>query len=497
MRLLLLSCILLVGHFAFAQNAYTVESLPDPKKSAPYGYVSNPDHVLDAGTVDNINTILGSLEDSTSVQVAVAVVNSIGDAVPREFATELFRYWGIGQAENNNGLLILLVMDQRRMEFEVGYGLEGILTDGICKRIQVEYMVPRAKEGDYNAAVTDGVTEVSRILLNPNYRQEVYAGTADSVARPFFRRNIFLPFVYFVCFVYVTVLIIAWNTSAKNIKKKPIYVQHFFNPGYNNIKNSLIGVALPAAFLGSQIAAGNLRILEFWLFVYLFATVLLVEKRFRLNSYIIRETDKLPDEPYKTYNYLSRSHSKGWLATVFLFPLPFLLYWIWHRVQMRRLRNTPPIDAFSGLPMHKLSEKADNAFLEAFQLAEEKLKSVDYDVWKSDVNDNIEIIRYENFYSKYKTCANCGGKTFSLEKNEIVQSATYTSSGLGKKIYSCKHCAHREEKTYTIPKKVASSSSSSGGGGGSSWGGGSSGGGGGGSSWGGGSSGGGGAGSGW
>lgn len=120
MRLLLLSCILLVGHFAFAQNAYTVESLPDPKKSAPYGYVSNPDHVLDAGTVDNINTILGSLEDSTSVQVAVAVVNSIGDAVPREFATELFRYWGIGQAENNNGLLILLVMDQRRMEFRSG-----------------------------------------------------------------------------------------------------------------------------------------------------------------------------------------------------------------------------------------------------------------------------------------------------------------------------------------------------------------------------------------
>ena len=88
-----------------------------------------------------------------------------GDAVPGDFRTQLFRYWGIGQQENNNGLLILLVIDQRRMEFEVGYGLEGILTDAVCKRIQEVYMVPLAKEGRFDDCVLAGVNEVIKILL--------------------------------------------------------------------------------------------------------------------------------------------------------------------------------------------------------------------------------------------------------------------------------------------------------------------------------------------
>lgn len=131
----------------FAQTVHTVESIPNPKTSYG-GLVSNPDNVLSASAVSTINQLLLALEDSTTAQVAVAVVNSIGDEVPGDFRTQLFRYWGIGQQENNNGLLILLVMDQRRMEFEVGYGLEGILTDAVCKRIQEEYMVLLLKKAD-------------------------------------------------------------------------------------------------------------------------------------------------------------------------------------------------------------------------------------------------------------------------------------------------------------------------------------------------------------
>ena len=488
MKKFLLYLFLLLSNVVFAQKDYTVESIPNPKDSPPYGYVSNPDGVLDDNTFGLINSYIRNLEDSTTIQIAVVVVNSIGDLVPREFATQLFRHWGIGQAENNNGLLILLVINQRRMEFEVGYGLEGILTDGISKRIQMEYMVPYAKEGDYNQATLQGVVEVSKMLANPKYREEVYAGTDSNgnYAKSLSRQNIAVPVVIIFFMVYGLILIINWKSSTKNLKKKPIYVQHYFNSNYNNTKNILIGIGVPVAFFASQMSTGNLRIAEFWIFVYLFIAFLLVERRFRLNSYIIHETDKQEDEPYKTYNFLARSHSKGWFVAVIFFPLPFLLYWFWHRWQLRYLRNIAPVDAASGLPMHKLSEKADDAFLENFQLTEEKIKSVDYDVWQSNKNDNVKIIRYENFRSKYTTCSNCGGKTFSLEKNETLQSATYSSSGLGKKTYGCKNCNHTEEKTYTIPMKVQSSSSSSGGsggGGGGSFGGGSSGGGGAGSSW--------------
>lgn len=489
MRILLTSLLFIACVSVHAQKDYTVESLPDPKNSPPYGYVSNPDGVLDANTSGLVNSIIKDLEDSTTVQVAVVVVNSIGDAVPKEFATALFRHWGIGQAEKDNGLLILLVINQRRMEFEVGYGLEGILTDGISKRIQMEYMVPYAKEADYNAAVLNGVTEVARILSDQKYREEVYAGTDSygNYRKKLSRQNIALPVVFILGGIYYMSLIFSWRYATKNLKNAPVYVQHHFSSSYINIKNVLIGICVPVFFLGSQISTGNLRVLEFWFFVYAFAAFLLVERRIRLNNYIIRETDNASDEPYKSYNYLARSHSKGWFAAVIIFPLPFLLYWIWHRVQMRYLRNIPPTDADFNGPMVKLSEKADDAFLEAYQLTEEKIKSVDYDVWKSTVNDKVKILRYENFRSKYTTCANCGGKTFSLEKNETLQSATYTSTGLGQKTYGCKNCRHTEVKTYVIPVKVQSSSSSSGGsgggGGGGSWGGGSSGGGGAGSSW--------------
>ncbi|MFN3940996.1 MAG: TPM domain-containing protein, partial [Chitinophagales bacterium] len=291
-----------------------------------------------------VNSIIKDLEDSTTVQVGVVVINSIGNAVPKEFATALFRHWGIGQAEKDNGLLILLVINQRRMEFEVGYGLEGILTDGICKRIQMEYMVPYAKQEDYNACVLNGVMEVSRILSDPKYREEVYAGTDayGNYLKPLSRQNIALPVVITLGIIYFISLIAVWRTNEKALKKAPVYVQHHYNAGYVNTKNALIGIALPVAYLGTQISTGNLRVFEFWTFVYAFIAFLLIEKRMRLNTYIIKETDAQKDEAYKAYNFLARSHSKGWFTSVIFFPVPFLLYWFWHRWQMKILRNTPP-----------------------------------------------------------------------------------------------------------------------------------------------------------
>ncbi len=175
--------------------------------------------------------MLKSLEDSTTVQVAVAVINSIGEKVPKEFATALFRYWGIGQSDKDNGLLILLVMDQRRMEFEVGYGLEGILTDGICKRIQVLHMVPYAKEGNFDAAVKNGLYEVNKILINPSYREEVYSDSEmyANENRPWWKKNTNPVALIMFGIVYgVSIL------THKRIKKVPAYVEKRISKSYNN-----------------------------------------------------------------------------------------------------------------------------------------------------------------------------------------------------------------------------------------------------------------------
>ncbi|HEY3430493.1 MAG TPA: TPM domain-containing protein, partial [Cyclobacteriaceae bacterium] len=153
-------------------QSYTIEDIPNTKL-VNNSYVSNPDAILSDAAVNKIDGILSSLEKQTTAQVAVVVVKSIGTADIFEFAQQLFDKWGIGQAGKDNGLLILLVVDQRTVRFHTGYGLEGVLPDILCKHIQVEQMVPQFKIEDYNAGILAGVEEVAYVLSNPAYANEL------------------------------------------------------------------------------------------------------------------------------------------------------------------------------------------------------------------------------------------------------------------------------------------------------------------------------------
>ena len=131
-------------------------SIPDPKTLGE-SYVSNPDKILSESTVTSLNTVLSTLDQSGRAHIDVVIVETIGDAVPKDAVTALFRKWKIGDKKTNNGLLMLVVKDQHRIEFETGYGLEGDLPDLVCYRIQQKYMIPHARNNDFDSAVQDGV----------------------------------------------------------------------------------------------------------------------------------------------------------------------------------------------------------------------------------------------------------------------------------------------------------------------------------------------------
>jgi len=135
-----------------AQSAYTVDNLPNPKDNGG-GYLSDPDNILDPNDQAVLESLCRELEQNSTAQFAIVIVNSIGQENPKDFATRLFNSWGIGQADVDNGLLIFSVMDQRRTEFETGYGLEGVLPDAICCRIGMQELVPYFREGDYGAGL--------------------------------------------------------------------------------------------------------------------------------------------------------------------------------------------------------------------------------------------------------------------------------------------------------------------------------------------------------
>ena len=74
----------------------------------------------------------------------------IGEEDCFNFCHQLLNKWGVGKKDKNNGLVILLVTDQRCIQFYTGYGLEGVLPDAICKRIQTRYMIPYLKDGNWD-----------------------------------------------------------------------------------------------------------------------------------------------------------------------------------------------------------------------------------------------------------------------------------------------------------------------------------------------------------
>lgn len=136
-------------------SAMSVEEVPNPRSSG--GWVSDTAQMLSPTEELELNAMITVAEQQTRSEIAVVTVDGVDTATPKDFATKLFNHWGIGKKTANNGLLVLMVKDQRRLEMETGYGTETVLTDGWLKTMQQRDMVPRFKEGAYGEGIKDGV----------------------------------------------------------------------------------------------------------------------------------------------------------------------------------------------------------------------------------------------------------------------------------------------------------------------------------------------------
>ena len=148
-----------------SSRAYRVEDIPNVQAADRTRFVSNPDGLLSQSAVYRIDTMLYSLKESGRAQVVVVAVNSIGDEVPFDFLQQLVTRWGVGRKEADDGLGILLVVDQGAIEIQTGYGLEGDLPDALLKRIINNYMLPAFRERDWDRGMTEGVAAIAGVLL--------------------------------------------------------------------------------------------------------------------------------------------------------------------------------------------------------------------------------------------------------------------------------------------------------------------------------------------
>lgn len=132
----------------------------------PYltGRVMDNAEILSEATRRSLTAILKAHEDRTGNQIVVLTIPTIGGASIEEYALEVFNIWKLGQEDKDNGVLIVVVPNDRRMRIEVGYGLEAMLTDAMTGRIIRSVMTPKFKNGDYDAGIAEGTKAVVAVL---------------------------------------------------------------------------------------------------------------------------------------------------------------------------------------------------------------------------------------------------------------------------------------------------------------------------------------------
>lgn len=163
-RYLTLATLLLVLAVPCMARAYRTSEVPNVQLVDRTRFVSNPDGILSQEAVAHIDRICDSLRQARLAEVAVVAVREIHSEDVFSFAIKLFTEWGVGRADGDNGLGILLVEGVHEIRFVTGDGLEGILPDALCKRIQQQQMLPWFRKGDYSQGMVAGVETVAAIL---------------------------------------------------------------------------------------------------------------------------------------------------------------------------------------------------------------------------------------------------------------------------------------------------------------------------------------------
>jgi uncharacterized protein len=157
-------------------RAVSVADVPNPRSNN--SWVADTVDMIDAASEARINAMIDAIEAEQGVEIALVTVESVDSATPKDFATALFNAWGIGKADRDNGLLVLMVRGERRLEMETGYGTEAVLTDGWLKSMQQNVMVPAFKAGDFGGGLEGGIEAcVDRLRQYPN---GIPAGNGDS-----------------------------------------------------------------------------------------------------------------------------------------------------------------------------------------------------------------------------------------------------------------------------------------------------------------------------
>jgi len=216
---LILIFLVLLAVTGIKAEVWTVQSVPNTRLQDARVCTSDPDDLIDSASQAQIDRLLYDAQQQLTAEIFVIALQSTGDVDLKTFATALFNEWGIGKAGNDNGLLILLVEDQHKVTFEVGYGMEGVLPDAMCFRIIQNDMKPFMQKGEYGQGLLAGVQRTLKVLSDPNAATEIKADMeAENLTKAVQLKNNLITIFWVYLILTFVVLLLSLSSASKKLK---------------------------------------------------------------------------------------------------------------------------------------------------------------------------------------------------------------------------------------------------------------------------------------
>ncbi len=212
-RLLSNIVVLMMAMTVWGQTYWTPDNLPMVYLHDRTKYVINPDGVLAGATVDSLDRLLRLMETETGVQSVVAVVKHIEGDDPYSFGQAVADKYGIGHEGKDDGLFVMLCTEDRSYTILTGDGLEGVLPDAVCRRIQNRKMVPLLKEGDWDGAMMATMRAIDGYIRGDEDFKQNFMADDDADAG-----DLMIAFLVMVAVFVFLMWIIAW-ASVKTCPK--------------------------------------------------------------------------------------------------------------------------------------------------------------------------------------------------------------------------------------------------------------------------------------
>lgn len=341
-------------------------------------YVSDMAGALSPSARAEADSLLAGMWRASSAEPVVVIVSDLEGEDIDDFATRLFTDWGIGKKDKDNGVLMLISINDRKVVIRTGYGAEGVLPDVIASNIIRHNIAPHFREGDYDGGVVEALGVMNSALTSDEAREELMSQYANDAGASSGDGDelwqIYLGFCTFAGCGALLLVVLLYFTSRR----------------------------LPTANAYAQLQKVKLPLLV--------ATPLAL-----------------------------------------LFPLPAFLLLV---LLMRHVRLHKRLCPNCSTRMSRVDEDNDNNYLTPSQDAEERLDSVDYDVWLCPKCGETDIIPYVNPSKNYSVCPRCNARAAVLVNRRIIYRPTTTREGRGAEEFVCLNCRNRWDKPYTIPREA-------------------------------------------